>query len=432
MFSRPCLILGLLLVLVWSSGVLAAPDEDALGKPQGYPVGHWENWFFDETIRVGTFSQFDRVRPYNVLQRSGQVTALPRAAVEPELGYRFKGQRLSIDDYLARQRVAGLMIVHNGRVLVERYQYGRGPQHRFISNSIAKSLLSLAVGFALQEKRLASLDDRLSRYVPELKGAGYGETRLRNLLRMASGLRFSEDYQPGDDLFRFQEILLAEGAVAALRAFGEREAKEGSRCHYASIETQALALALRAATGQTLADYLTPRLWQPLGAEADAYWTRASDGSELAYGYFNATLRDYARLGVMLANDGVVGGRQIVPRDYLLEATDWRRHPAAFAPGRESKGYGYQFWTLPGPGRRFAMLGVYGQAIFVDPGAKLVLVHMAVARQPAISRDGMGQELAALWTALSRRFSPSSALVQEALETEGELTAELQLPPEAL
>lgn len=429
MLVRCCLVLALLSALL-PCPAQAAPDEEALGKARGYPVGNWENWFFDEGIRVGTFSQFDRVRPYNVLRRADLPSDLPQTRLAAELSYRYKGKRQTLDDYLAHQRVAGLMIVHDGRVLVERYQYGRGPQHRFISNSIAKSLVSLAVGFALQEKRFVSLDDRLAAYVPELKNHPYGETRLRSLLRMASGLRFAEDYKPGDDLFRFQERLLAVGGIEALRGFGEREAREGSRFHYASIETQALALALRAVTGQTLAEYLAPRLWQPLGAESDAYWTRGADGMELAYGYFNATLRDYARLGAMLANDGVANGRQIVPRDYLLEATDWQRHPPSFAPGRAGKGYGYQFWTMPGASRRFALFGVYGQAIFVDPEAKLVLVHMAVARQPSVSRDGMGEELAALWAALSHRFAPDQRQIglDGGDREEGERTVELQWP----
>ena len=120
-----------------------------------------------------------------------------------------------------------------------------------------------------------------------------------------------------------------------------------------------------------------------MGAEADATWIKSPDGIETGSGNFNATLRDYGRLGVLLANDGAVGGRQIVPKDYLLEATDWHRQPQAFAPRRATPffGYGYQFWTFPGEKRRFALLGVYGQSIFVDPELKLVMVVTAAAKK---------------------------------------------------
>ena len=126
-----------------------------------------------------------------------------------------------------------------------------------------------------------------------------------------------------------------------------------------------------------------------MGAEADATWIKARDGLEVAAGSFNAVLRDYGRLGVLLANDGAVGGNQIIPKDYLLEATDWHRHPEAFAPRRATAyfGYGYQFWTYPGESRRFALLGVYGQSIFVDPGLKLVMVITAAAKNASVGKE---------------------------------------------
>ena len=168
-----------------------------------------------------------------------------------------------------------------------------------------------------------------------------------------------------------------------------REVEQGTRFHYASSETVTLAVLMRAVTGTTLSEYLTERLWQPMGAEADATWIKTSDGLETASGSFNAVLRDYGRLGMLLANDGAVGARQVVPKDYLLEATDWHRQPDAFAPKRATPyfGYGYQFWTYPGEKRRFALLGVYGQSIFVDPELKLVMVITAAARNASVGKE---------------------------------------------
>jgi len=390
------------LCLVISTAAFGAPDEELLGKSKGYPIGNRGNWFLDETVRVGSFSNLDRILPHHVLPRAQVPFAFKRAESEPALRYVFRGQRYSIDDYLERQRVTGLLIVKNGEILVERYQYDRKPGDRLLSHSMAKSLVSLAVGYALEDGKIHSLDDLVNAYVPELAGYAYGETSIRNLLRMASGVRFTEEYDGKDDLAKFSSLVNRKGTLAALQSFNDKEADQGERFHYASIETHVLALTLRAATGKNLSAYLSEKLWTRMGAESDATWIIAPDGLERAGGNFSATLRDWGRLGVLLANDGRIDDRQIIPRDYLLEATDWHRQPPAFAPRKATPayGYGYQFWTFPGEHRRFALLGVFGQAIFVDPEQKLVLVQTAVAKNARIGRETMGQELGALWGAL--------------------------------
>jgi CubicO group peptidase (beta-lactamase class C family) len=126
---------------------------------------------------------------------------------------------------------------------------------------------------------------------------------------------------------------------------------------------------------------------------------RMQDGTEAGSGNFNAILRDYGRLGILLANDGAVDGKQIIPKDYLLEATDWHRQPDAFGPARATPffGYGYQFWLFPGEKRRFALLGVYGQSIFVDPELKLVMVITAAAKNASVGKESFARERGALW-----------------------------------
>jgi CubicO group peptidase (beta-lactamase class C family) len=388
---------------------VAAPDEELLGKSKGYPMGTRANWYTDDAVRVGSYTNLDKLFPnqFHVLHKAENPSPLNKVAAEPLLQYRFGGRLNTIDDYLAHQRVTGLLVIKDDLVLVERYQYDRKPTDRLTSNSMAKSLVSIGIGFALSEGRIRSLDDRVIEYVPALKGNVYGETRIRNLLRMASGARFSEDNTSrNDDAARFARLHGSKGSIAALRAFNTREAPEGQRFHYASIETQALTVVLRAATGKTLSDYLSERLWRPMGAEADATWITAPDGLERGEAFFNATLRDWGRLGRLLANDGVLNGRQIIPEDYLIEATDWHKHPAAFAPKvlPAANGYGYHFWTMRGQERRFYLRGVYGQAIYVDPELKLVLVHTAVAKTASIDNDSMGAELSALWYGLVNTF----------------------------
>jgi CubicO group peptidase (beta-lactamase class C family) len=194
--------------------------------------------------------------------------------------------------------------------------------------------------------------------------------------------------------------------MAALKAFNVREYEQGARFHYASSQTVVLTVLLRAVTGTSLSEYLTPRLWQPLGAEADAAWVRTRDGTEAGSGNFNATLRDYGRLGVLLANDGALGDRQIIPKDYLMEATDWHRQPEAFRPKRATPffGYGYQFWMFPGERRRFALLGVYGQSIFVDPELKLVMVITGAARNASVGKESFARERSALWRGIVAKY----------------------------
>jgi CubicO group peptidase (beta-lactamase class C family) len=384
----------------------AAPDEQLLGKSAGYPVGTLTNWFYDESVRVGSFSNLDRLLEHYTLKKAASPLPLPAATDPPKIEYRFEDRSLTLDDFLAHQRVTGLLLIKDGEVLFERYQYDRQPSQRFVSHSMAKSIVSIAVGMALAEGKIASLDDAVAKYVPKLAGTPYGETSIRNLLRMSSGVPFSEVYDGNDDLRKFTIARRTHGSIAALGMFRTREAGQGTRFHYASSETVVLAVLLREVTGTTISEYLTGRLWQPMGAEADATWVKTSDGTEVGAGSFNATLRDYGRLGVLLANDGAIGGRQIVPKDYLLEATDWRRQPAAFAPRRATPflGYGYQFWTFPGEKRRFALLGVYGQSIFVDPGLKLVMVITAAARNARVSNEPFAAERGALWRGIIGKY----------------------------
>jgi CubicO group peptidase (beta-lactamase class C family) len=384
----------------------AAPDEAQLGKAAGYPIGTRGSWFYDESVRVGSFSNLDKLLPRYTLNKAVSPLPLAAATAAPNFEYRFENQTHTLDDFLARQRVTGLLLIKDGEILFERYQYDRKPADRFVSHSMAKSIVSIAIGMALAEGKIASLDDAVSKYARKLAGSPYGETSIRNILRMSSGVRFNEVYDGKDDLARFSMLRGSRGSIEALRAFDVREAEQGTRFHYASSETVVLAVLLRAVTGTTLSEYLTGRLWQPMGAEADATWIRSGDGTEIASGSFNATLRDYGRLGVLLANDGAVGARQVVPKDYLLEATDWRRQPDAFAPKRATPyfGYGYQFWLFPGEKRRFALLGVYGQSIFVDPELKLVMVITAAARNASVGKEAFGRERDAVWRGVIRQY----------------------------
>jgi len=375
--------------------VRAAPDELALGKAEGYPIcGPAPR--IETRCLVGELSRRDEVYPSRKVAKGDATFPLERAPLEPPIRYAFQSETRVIDDYLARNRTTGLLILRGSSILVERYQYDRTPGHRMTSMSMAKTIVAMLVGIALAEGRIASLDDHAGQYVAELAGTPYGETAIRHLLSMSSGVRFSEVYSGADDIALLGRLSLlgqSDGGAATLAPFRTRERPAGQRFHYASAETQALGLVLRAATGKPLADYLSEKIWRPMGAEANASWLIDKGGYETAYTGVNATLRDYGRLGLMLANDGKLGGRQVVPADWVRAATT--PPGKAFEPRRPGSllGYGYQTWILPGDERQFVFRGVRRQALFVDPASKTAMVHTGVA--------GIGDpnfsELLALW-----------------------------------
>ena len=173
----------------------AEPDEAALCKAQGYPVGTASTWFTDICVRVGSFSHQGEIwgifggRP-NTLQPASQALALRKSDTAPDFRWAIDKQKgLTVDDYLQRQPVMALLVIKDGVVQVERYQYGRSAEHRFLSNSMAKTITAMAVGLAVREGHIKSLDERADHYAQTLAGTLYGETTLRNLLRMSSGAK---------------------------------------------------------------------------------------------------------------------------------------------------------------------------------------------------------------------------------------------------
>jgi CubicO group peptidase (beta-lactamase class C family) len=217
---------------------------------------------------------------------------------------------------------------------------------------------------------------------------------------MSSGVRFTEVYSGRDDVARLARdtfLLLGPGGVDAVTPFNERAVPAGTKFSYASVETQVLGLVLRHAIGRPVADYLSEKIWRPIGAEADATWLVDRAGQEATYCCINAVLRDYARLGLLLAHEGDWRGRQIVPADWIREATTVRPDQNHLGPRAATPffGYGYQTWIFPGERRTFALLGVRGQTIMVDPTSRLVMVHTAVRPRPTGP-----SEVVPLWRAI--------------------------------
>ena len=370
------------------------PDAEEYGAREGYPIKIINRAPF----YVGAFSHYDQIFEGRIVRRAATPSRLTRASVEPPLRYRFGVKTLTLDDYLAHNPITGLLIARGDTILVERYQYARNDRHRFTSFSMAKTVTAILIGVAIAEGHIRSVDDLAATYVPGLADTEYGRTSLRDLLQMSSGVHFSENYSGRDDSARlFIETVVQDsaGGVEAVKPYNQRDWPSGTMFSYASVETQVLGLVLRGAVGRPVTDYLREKIWEPMGAEADATWLVDRSGQEVAFCCLNAVLRDYARLGLLLAHDGNWRGRQLIPVTWVNEATRVRDDQPHLRPGtaRRFLGYGYQVWILPGERRMFALLGVHGQAIFVDPASRLVMVHTAAYKQAADSNA----EAFALW-----------------------------------
>lgn len=333
------------------------------------------------------------------LQPAAQPMPLPSVAQEPPIRWTIDKQDLGLDDYLRRQPVHALLIARGNQVIVERYPAGAGADRQRLSNSMAKTVVGLAAGLARAEGRIDRFDRPLVHWLPALAGSVHADATLRNVLRMGSGLHFVETYEPGDDSSRFRAEFQRVGVVQAARAFKQRDVPQGTRFNYAGIDTALAAAAVVAATGEGLASYLQPRLWQAIGAEAPADWQTDPTGLELGQCCLWARPRDWLRLGIVLAHDGrrPDTGAVVVDPAFLLESTDARRLDPPYRPGAGRWGYENFFWVMGTPERQFALLGVYGQAIFVNPARHIVMVHLAASSAASVGRTSMARERLALW-----------------------------------
>jgi CubicO group peptidase (beta-lactamase class C family) len=369
------------LLYLFSSVSFAAADEAALGKAEGYPVCEVAQVVRDERCLVGTLSHFDAHLPWHRVAKAAVPRALRRAAADPAVAYTWRGKTDTLENFLARSRDTGLLVLQGDAILAERYQYGRKPEMRFQSYSMAKTVVGMLVGIAILDKKISSIDDLAGKYVPALRGQPYGETSLKDLLTMSSGVRFREESDGADDVTELAIRTLFQqgpGGADSVAEFTTREAPAGTRFNYSSAESEVLALVLRAAVGQPLSEYLSEKIWQPMGAEADATWLVDAGGYELGYMGINATLRDWGRFGMLLANDGARDGRQIIPAEWVKASTTAASPHLQVGVATRFNGYGYQTWLINSKERMFAALGLRGQAVMVDPATKVVVVHTAV------------------------------------------------------
>jgi CubicO group peptidase (beta-lactamase class C family) len=330
-----------------------------------------------------TFTHMSWLMPTERVSRGGAHLPLPLSPCPLDLTYRFEDADHTLTELHRRTFTTAFVVLHHGEIVHETYPGAfAGPRTRMQLFSVSKSVTSLLVGIALADGTIGSIKDRVTDYRPDFLGTAYEETTLAELLDMTSGVGDAEVWDvPDSGIKRFEQAVMGGGSVTDVVRSAPRRAAPGERFNYSTFDAQILGWVLEAATGRSLAAYASERLWQHLGADRDAYYwlTRGRPRTALGAGSLNATPRDLARIGLLMANDGMVAGEQIVPRDWVRRSRGSDQPQlgvGSLGPsGYDHYGYSNQWWTLGDSAfQAFTGIGVHGQYLFVDPGADVVIV----------------------------------------------------------
>jgi CubicO group peptidase (beta-lactamase class C family) len=323
---------------------------------------------WSQAQRDVAFAQWDRLYPSRVVARGAQAKPLPEGAPLPTFAAGGAGAaqlQRSIDEF----QLAGIVVLHDSKVRLERYARGHGAAGRWVSFSIAKSLTSPLMGAAIRDGAIAGVDDLVTRYIPELRDSAYDGVTLRHLLTMSTGAKWNEDYgDPGADVALFFSMPVDPGLDATVSYMRKlpRDAAPGTRWHYNTGETNLIGAVVERATKKELAAYASEKIWARYGMEQDAAWTLDRSGHVQAGCCLQASTRDFARFGQFILDGARVDGAPTVADGWLEAAT--REQADIGAPGR---GYGYQWWTADNG--TFSAIGIHGQQVLVDPRRRLIV-----------------------------------------------------------
>ncbi|MEE4014808.1 serine hydrolase [Roseibium sp. FZY0029] len=371
-----------------SQPIAASADDDTRWLSQTMINGRAS--MFDPALNFLTFQHMDQMFATRTVAAAEDAKALPSKPVSLEGEYEIDGKKLTLEEALESTSTNALVVVKDGNVVFETYRNGSDENTRFLTFSVAKSYVSTLIGMALADGSIKSLDDKVTDYLPDMKGSGYDGPTLRDLLRMRSGVEWLEVYEFGSDT---QLTKVHDNALVAYKYrwcdYAVNESRRGpnapgSAFNYATLDTSVLGCVLEKAVGMTGAQYMSEKLWKPAGMENDAYWIMdgpPSVGREFFGAGLAATARDHARFGLMFLNNGLSeGGSQVVSADWVKEATvpDEGSEPAG--PG-EDFGYQYQWWTIPGSDA-YSAIGLYHQFIYVDPANNLVIAKASHTAEP--------------------------------------------------
>ena len=357
-------IFGVLLVIASAAGGFwVSADKDMKALISHLPTDA-NVLFWSVEQRDAAFRTMDRIpilAKANIIAKGDKVYPLPQ------------GRPLTIatdvDAYMKAQRTAGLVIIQDGKVRMEKYGLDFGPEGKWTSFSVAKSFTSTLVGAAIKDGYIKSIDDKVSAYIPDLKGSAYDDVTIAQLLTMTSGVKWNEDYEdPKSDVALFNAHKAENGmdvTVSYMRNL-PREAPAGTKWVYKTGETNLIGVLVSSATKKTLSAYLSEKLWAPFGMEQDASWLLGATGHEISGCCIQASTRDYARFGMFMLGGAKVNGVSILPDNWIAPATSKQADI-----GMLGKGYGYQWWTYDDGS--YAAQGIFGQGIFIDPKRNLVI-----------------------------------------------------------
>ena len=291
--------------------------------------------------------------------------------------YEFEGEQLNLIEGLDHFHTDGLIILHDGKMLFEKYWNGNTKDSKHIAFSVSKSYLSALFGIAIEEGLIKSIDDNVSIYLDDFEGTGYEDVKIKNLLQMSSGIEFNEDYaDPNSDINRFARATAKGSSFRDFAKTLKNGKKQGTYNHYVSLDTQVLGMILESVTDMPLREYLYKRIWSKIGTESDAYYIADKTGTDMALGGLNATLRDFSKFGQLYLNEGSWDGEQIVPKSWVVKShTPDAPHlmPNAGDLSSSEWGYGYQWWIPGDPLTDYTAHGIFNQFIYVDPLSNVVI-----------------------------------------------------------
>ena len=305
----------------------------------------------------------------HTIRRGKAVHPLPVAPRQIDPTFTYDGKTWTVDQYMAAYRVSGVLVLKDGKILLEKYALGRKPTDRWTSFSVAKSVTSTLVGAAIQDGYIKDLNDPDTRYIPDLKGSAYEGVSVRQMLMMSSGVKWNEDYvDPNSD------VALAGGSVTEpginpmvsyLRKL-PRANPPGAIFNYNTGETDLVGVLVSKATGKTLAAYASEKLWKSYGMEQDAIWMTDSGDQERGGCCISMTLRDYGRVGQFILDGGRAGGKQVIPPWWIGQAT------TAQTTSNIPAGYGYFWWMRPNGA--YEAVGIFGQSISTFRDDRVIVV----------------------------------------------------------
>ena len=313
----------------------------------------------------------------NPISASEKTFVFEKEDFELPNSYEFEGEQLNLIEGLDHFHTDGLIILHDGKMLFEKYWNGNTKDSKHIAFSVSKSYLSALFGIAIEEGLIKSIDDNVSIYLDDFEGTGYEDVKIKNLLQMSSGIEFNEDYaDPNSDINRFARATAKGSSFRDFAKTLKNGKKQGTYNHYVSLDTQVLGMILESVTDMPLREYLYKRIWSKIGTESDAYYIADKTGTDMALGGLNATLRDFSKFGQLYLNEGSWDGEQIVPKSWVLKShTPDAPHlmPNAGDLSSSEWGYGYQWWIPGDPLTDYTAHGIFNQFIYVDPVSNVVI-----------------------------------------------------------